>query len=92
MPKTFSEIKDDLRALKDEIFMAGDNADVKMVETYLDRLVQSVSDMAESMEAMEASVECACECCESCAMPAPKAKPAAKKKAKAKKPAKKKRK
>ena len=85
MPKTFSEIRDDLKSLKDEMYSAGEGVDTKLLASFVDKLVASLEDMTDSLEAMEASVDCACECCESCEMPAPaKAKPKAKPKAKAK--------
>ncbi|MFN7991343.1 MAG: hypothetical protein U0R44_04265 [Candidatus Micrarchaeia archaeon] len=93
MAKTFSEIRDELRSLKDEIFMSGENADMKLVASYLDRLVLSVDSLAETLEGLEASMEQIGSCCESCEdMTMAKSKPKAKAKPKKKSPAKKKRK
>ena len=71
MPKTFSEIRDELKSLRDEIYMSGEGVDAKLVASYVDRLVMSLEGLTEALEEMEASVDCACECCESCGMPAP---------------------
>lgn len=103
--KTVSEIKDDLRALRDDMFRSGENVDAKLVASYLDRLLLSVEDLSQSLESLEAEVDTVSSCCEAgeakpmgaeCSCPcccAPMEKPKAKpKKAakKAKKPAKKK--
>lgn len=93
--KTVSEIKDDLRTLRDDLFRTGESADTKLVASYLDRLLMSVEDLCDSLEAMETEVETVCKCCEApmempmAAKSASKPRKAAKKAAK--KPAKKKR-
>ena len=81
MAKTFAEIRDELKSLRDEIYMAGEGADAKLVASYLDRLLMSLEGLTEALESMEASMDCACECCESCEMPSQAKTPAMKTKA-----------
>jgi len=86
MAKTIEEFRDELRALREEMFENSENADLKLVASYVDRLVMSLEGLTETLEAMETEVECSCECCSTMGSPAKK--PAGK----AKKPAKRKRK
>jgi hypothetical protein len=103
MVKTVAEFRDELRALRDEMFENSERADLKLVASWVDRLAMSLEGLSETLdmhdreietlseseapEAPKMGEECACPCC--CEpMPAPKkAKP---KKAKKAKPAKKK--
>jgi len=103
MVKTVAEFKDEMRALRQEMFQNADRADMRLVASWVDRLTMALEDLSDSLEILTQSVEtvsdaeassgsdvcCPC-CCESGPAPkkARKAKPA--KKAKKAKPAKKK--
>jgi hypothetical protein len=86
--KTVAEIRDDLKTLKEDIFRSGEAVDMKLLASYVDRLLMSVDDICTSIESMEAEVDTMCKCCE---MEMPMEKPkAARKPARKSKPAKKK--
>lgn len=63
MAKSLDEFREELRALRDEMYQSSDTADLKLVASYLDRLVMSLEGLSETLEAMENEVECSCECC-----------------------------
>jgi len=97
MVKTIEEFRDELSALRREMFENAETADLKLVASWVDRLVMSLEGLTDSLELMGEGVdavsgadEC-CSCCGPCG-PAPKkaapAKKAAKKAAKKSKPAK----
>ncbi|HSB46718.1 MAG TPA: hypothetical protein VLD37_01800 [Candidatus Bilamarchaeum sp.] len=89
--KTLAEFRSDLKSLRDDMFNNSESMDVRLVASYLDRLVMHLEDLSETLEGMENEVDTMCKCCEGPEMmPAPAKKKAAPKKA-AKKPAKKKR-
>jgi hypothetical protein len=92
MVKTIEEFKDELRALRREMFANAEVADTKLVASWVDRLAISLEGLSDSLQAIEAELDTCGECCSAPAMPvakkAKKAKPA--KKAKKAKPAKKK--
>jgi len=92
MVKTMDELRDELKTLREEMFDSAESADLKIVASWVDRLLIAVERLTESVELMDAMVDASCECC---SMEAPKAvkKPAKKsaKKAEPKKAAKKRR-
>ncbi|MCI0503649.1 hypothetical protein L0Y65_02955 [Candidatus Micrarchaeota archaeon] len=92
MVKTLEEFKDEMRALRQEMFQNGDTADVRLVASWLDRIAMSLEDLSDSLEGLTQSVESISDadpcCCSVAPAPRKKAKPA--KKAKKAKPAKKK--
>ena len=98
MAKTVEEFKDDLRALRDEMYQSSDKADLKLIASYLDRLLMSLEELSDTLGIMSVEIETLSEdecSCEGCMMPmaktAKRSKPAVKKMAKKSKPAKKKR-
>jgi hypothetical protein len=103
MAKTVEEFKDEIRALRQEMFQNGDTADIRLVASWMDRMAMALEDLSESLEALTVSIEtvsdaepeaksgmeCPCPCCcEPVPVAKKKSKPA--KKAKKAKPAKKK--
>ncbi len=91
MVKTLEEFKDELRALRREMFANAEVADTKLVASWVDRLVISLEGLGESLLVFEAELDACNECCSAPSAPAPRAKKAKpKKKAKKSKPAKKK--
>ena len=93
MMKNFAEIREDLKNIRREMYKTGGSADLKLVASYVDRLVLSLEDLTETLELMDVEMETVCDCLECRPMERPrKAKAAKKKPKKAKKPSKKKRK
>jgi hypothetical protein len=95
MVKSIEEFRDELRSLRREMFENAETADLKLVASWVDRLVISLEGLSDSLELMDAGVDAvssADECCCSCCSPPPKkaapAKKAVKKAAKKAKPAK----
>ena len=98
MAKSIEEFREDLRQLKADLYQNAENTDLRLLASYIDRLIISLDDLADRIEGVEISVEelatadeveevcCPC-CCEEAAPKKAKAKKAPKKKAK---PAKKK--
>jgi len=88
--KTIAEFRDELRALRQEMFDNAEIADLHLVASWVDQLVISLEGLTHSLELMDVEVETLCGCCDNvparASVPSPKAKPAKKK---AKKPAKK---
>jgi hypothetical protein len=95
MVQTLEEFKDDLKMLREEIFMKGDMADTKMLASWIDRLVTALENVCPTVELMNAEIEQLAQAEEmqvpSVAMRPPKAKKAAKKKSKPAKKSKKRR-
>lgn len=96
MVKSVEQFRDELRSLRREMFENSETADLKLVASWVDRLVMSLEDLSDSLELMGEGVEavsgadeCCCSCCGPCG-PEPKKAPAKKKAAKKAKPAKKK--
>lgn len=97
MAETVETFRDELRALRVDLYSMGENIDAKLLASYLDRLIISLDSLAQNLDLMSVEVEtlggaeempageCACTCCSE---PVAKKKAPAKKKA-AKKPAKK---
>jgi len=92
MVKTVEEFKDEMRALRQEMFQNAETADMKLVASWVDRIAMALEDLSDSLEGLTQSVESISDadpCC--CGMvPVPKKKAKAAKKAKKAKPAKKK--
>jgi hypothetical protein len=84
MVKTIEEFRDELSALRREMFENAETADLKLVASWVDRLVMSLEGLTDSLELMGEGVDAVSgsdECC-SCCMPAPKKAAPAKKTAK----------
>ncbi|MDD5172006.1 MAG: hypothetical protein PHF60_03130 [Candidatus ainarchaeum sp.] len=79
MMKSFSEIREELKNIRRDMYKTGGTADLKLIASYLDRVVLSLEDLTETLELMDVELETACECVE--CKPEKKAK-AAKKKSK----------
>ncbi len=77
MMKNFSEIREELKNIRREMYKTGGTADLKLVASYLDRVVLSLEDLTETLELMDVEMETVCECVE--CKPEPKAKAAKKK-------------
>lgn len=81
MMKNFSEIREELKNIRREMYKTGGTADLKLIASYLDRVVLSMEDLTETLELMDVEMETVCECIE-CkpGKKSKKAKPAKKKK------------
>lgn len=91
MVKTIAEFRDELRALREEMFENAEMADIPLVASWVDRLVISLEGLSHSLELMDVEMETLCSCCNAMAeLPAKKAPKKAVKKKSAKKSAKKK--
>ena len=90
MVKSIAEFRDELRALRAEMYEQAEMADTLLVASWVDRLVISLEGLSHSLELMDVEMETLCSCCDSMAEKPAKAPKAAKKPAKAKKAAKKK--
>ena len=84
MVKTIAEFRDELRALREDMFENAEMADTALVASWVDRLVISLEGLSHSLELMDVEMETLCSCCNAMAeLPAKKApKKAAKKPAK----------
>jgi hypothetical protein len=80
MADSIKDFKEELRALREEMFVNADAVDTKLVASYVDRLVLSLDRLADALEMLSVEVDTLSEA-EPCICP-----PAARKKAK--KPAK----
>jgi len=89
MVKTIAEFRDEMRSLRKDMFERGEKADMRLLASWVDRLVISLEGLSQSLELMDVEMETICSCCDSMSSPSSKKKPkmAAKK---PKKPAKKK--
>ena len=98
MADTVETFRDELRALRVDLYSMGENIDTKLLASYVDRLIISLDNLAQNLDLMSVEVEtlgeaeempageiCPCTCC---GEPMAKKKAPAKKKA-AKKPMKK---
>ena len=97
MAETVDSFRDALRALRVDIYSSGENVDVKLLASYLDRLIISLDELAQNLDLMSVEVEalsksegqpekteeCPCPCC---CEPVEMKKTAAKKMKTAKKP------
>ena len=63
MVKSIEEFREELKILKREMYKKSDTADLKLVASWLDRLVISLEGLAESLEVIDAEVDTACDCC-----------------------------
>ena len=99
MAETVDQFRDELRALRVDLYSSGENTDIKLLASYLDRLIIALDDLAQNLDLMSVEVEtmgeseekpskgaeCTCPCCCS-PMPMKKAGKSAKKKPAKKKP------
>jgi hypothetical protein len=72
MVKTVREFRDELRAVREEMYEYGESADVELVASWLDRVVISLEKMSETMELMGVELEVLSETSEAKAPKAPK--------------------
>jgi hypothetical protein len=74
MVKTVAEFKEDMKALRQEMYQNAETADLKLIASWVDKLVMSLEDLSETIELMSQGmeevsdaepleVECACPCC-----------------------------
>lgn len=91
MVKTMAEFRDELKALREEMFENAEIADIHLVASWVDRLVISLESISHSLELMNVEMETICSCCDAMSSKGSAPKLAAKKPAKKamKKPAKK---
>lgn len=59
MVKTVREFRDELRAVREEMYEYGESADVELVASWLDRVVISLEKMSDTMELMGVELEIA---------------------------------
>jgi hypothetical protein len=64
MMKNFSEIREELKNIRREMYKNGGTADLKLVASYLDRVVLSLEDLTETLELMDVEMDVMCECVE----------------------------
>jgi leucyl aminopeptidase (aminopeptidase T) len=57
MVKTVREFRDELRAVREEMYEYGESADVELVASWLDRVVISLEKMTDTMELMGVELE-----------------------------------
>jgi hypothetical protein len=57
MVKTVREFRDELRAVREEMYEYGESADVELVASWLDRVVISLEKMSDTMELMGVELE-----------------------------------
>lgn len=57
MAKTIDEFKEELRILRTEMYQASDNADLRLIASYLDRLILSLEELSDTLAVMEAGTE-----------------------------------
>lgn len=78
MVETVNEFQDEIKTLREEIYAKGRTADVKLVASWLDRLLISLEKLSDSLELMTAEVDTMCECCSGEEIPKAAKKPAKK--------------
>ncbi len=87
MVETISEFEDELKSIREEMKEKGAKADIKLVASWLDRLIIALESVTPTVELIDEEMgvvsEGCCECC--CGEEKPKAKKAPKAKAKGKK-------
>ncbi len=57
MVKTVREFRDELRAVREEMYEYGESADVELVASWLDRVVISLEKVSDTMELMGVEIE-----------------------------------
>ena len=63
MVETVSEFRDELRELREDLYLNGEKADVKLLASYLDRLIKALDKLTESLELSSAEIDTLTECC-----------------------------
>lgn len=70
MVKTIEEFREELRVLRGDMYQNIGTADLKLIASYLDRLILSLEGVSETLELTDAAVETlsgaegTCACCE----------------------------
>ncbi|MEW6748818.1 MAG: hypothetical protein AB1295_03880 [Candidatus Micrarchaeota archaeon] len=64
MVKTIAEFRDELRALRQEMFDNAEVADTHLVASWVDRLIISLEGLSHSLELMDVEMETMCRCCD----------------------------
>jgi hypothetical protein len=87
MAKSIEELREDLRLLKEDMYSSAETMDLRILASFVDRMVSSLDELCERVESAEISVEElsdseGCCCAEPASRPKPKAKSAPKKKSK----------
>ncbi len=72
MTKTFAEIKDDLKFIREELYRNSDKLDFKLLASYLDRTILSLEDLTDSLDVVDNEMDALCSCAE-CEEPVKKA-------------------
>ncbi len=85
MAKTIEEFREDLRLLKQDLYQNAEMMDIRLLASFLDRLIVSLDELSDRIEATEISIEEmseseVCSCCEDSGKAAPRQMPAMKKK------------
>ncbi len=57
MVKTIQEFKDEVKMLRQELYQKGEYADVKLIASWLDRLLLSLEELAPKLDLMMQDVE-----------------------------------
>lgn len=63
MVKTIKEFRDELRAMRQEMYDYGENADTELVASWLDRLVISLEKLSSTLDLMAVEVGIMSKCC-----------------------------
>jgi hypothetical protein len=86
MAKSIEDFREDLKLIRDELYQGAETMDLRILASYIDRLIISLDALADSIEGMEISMEelSTADECECCAAPAKKPAKKAMKKAKPK--------
>jgi len=77
MAETVEQFRDELRALRVDLYSSGENTDIKLLASYIDRLIIALDDLAQNLDLMSVEVEtmgeaeeapgkgeeCSCPCC-----------------------------
>ncbi len=85
MAKTIEEFREDLRLLKQDLYQNAEMMDIRLLASFLDRLIVSLDELSDRIEAAEISIEEMseseeCCCCDDAGKGAPRQMPATKKK------------
>ena len=57
MRKSLAELKEDFRSLRTEMYASSESTDLKLLASYLDRLIISLENLTENLEGTEASID-----------------------------------
>lgn len=63
MVKTIKEFRDELRAVRQEMYDYGETADTELVASWLDRLVISLDKLSSTLDLLAVEVDIMSKCC-----------------------------